>query len=56
MAADDPRERPRGTVGVYERPDSADRRARLVRAAVAVAAVAGAAAGWWWYAGMPGAG
>lgn len=56
MATGDPGGRPRGTVGVYERPASAGRRARLVRVAVAVVAAAGAAASAWWYWGLPGAG
>lgn len=54
--ADDAGERPRGAVGVYDRPASADRRARLVRVAVAIVALAGAAVSGWWYAGAPGVG
>jgi len=55
MPAGDDDGRRRGTVGVYDRPASADRRARLVRLAVWGVAAAAALGGWWW-AGAPGLG
>jgi len=39
--------RPRGTVGVYDRPAAADRRPRMLRVLVAVVAVVASVAGWW---------
>jgi multidrug resistance efflux pump len=45
----------RGTVGVYDRPASADRRERWLKATVWIVAVAAAVGGWWW-AGAPGLG
>jgi len=39
--------RPQQTVGVYDRPASADRRRRLLKIAVGVALAAAAAAGFW---------
>jgi hypothetical protein len=54
MADDDGAPR-RGTVGVYDRPASADRRARRTKAAIWAVAIAAAVGGWWW-AGAPGLG
>ncbi len=54
MAGDDERPR-RATVGVYDRPASADRRGRRARRAAWLLAAATALAGWWW-AGAPGLG
>jgi len=45
----------RGTVGVYDRPASADRRGRLIKVGVWVIAAATAVAGWW-LSGAPGLG
>jgi hypothetical protein len=43
------------TVGIYDRPASADRRARRVKLAIWAVAVAAAVGGWWW-SGAPGLG
>jgi hypothetical protein len=43
------------TVGISDRPASADRRARRVKLAIWAVAVAVAVGGWWW-GGAPGLG
>jgi hypothetical protein len=44
-----PEEPPQGTVGIYDRPAGADRRATIVKVVVAAVAVAASAAGYWMY-------
>ncbi len=55
MRAGDDEGRRRGTVGIYDRPASVDRRARVVKLAAWAIAAAAALGGWWW-AGTPGLG
>jgi hypothetical protein len=43
------------TVGVYDRPASADRRARWLKRVIWAVAAAAAVGGWWW-SGAPGLG
>jgi hypothetical protein len=43
--------RPGGTVGIYDRPAGADRRATIVKVVVAAVAVAGAVASYWLFYG-----